>query len=266
MNILYLDTETTSVDPATAYIVELGALLCGPQSGGCPAMADNCYLYCPPVPIPPEASAIHGYTDTVITGHSPVKVDDHRASWIGQMLREADILCGHNILAYDLPILRREFPVLFGGCRLPVLDTLRLARHIWPDIPSHALQVLRYRFNLPTTCGSPHGAAFDAYLCKGLVEHIKDKELEMQADGSDDGLFVCSRRDDVPSGHGNTADLALVDLSIQPIMVTTIRFGKHSGMKVRDLPRDYVRWLLGQAWLATEQLDLLWTLKQLGSK
>jgi len=259
MNILYLDTETTGVDPAAAHIVEL-ALMCRPL------VSPDSARYRPPVSIPPESSAVHHIVDEDVKDFQSTSEDDHPESLVGQALASADILCGHNILAYDLPILRREFPVLFGGCKLPVLDTLRLARHIWPDIPSHALQVLRYRFDLPTTCGSPHGASFDAFLCKGLVEHIKDKELEMQADGSDDGLFVCSRRDDVPSGHGATVDLALVDLANKPIMVGTIRFGKHSGMKVKDLPRDYVRWLLGQAWLATEQPDLAWTLKQLGSK
>lgn len=26
-----------------------------------------------------------------------------------------------------------------------------------------------------------------------------------------------------------------------------IRFGKHAGSKIEDIPRDYKRWLLGQA-------------------
>jgi len=50
-------------------------------------------------------------------------------------LRNADLLVGHNIIAYDLPVLRR----LFGPINTPVYDSLVVSRLMYPDKKEHPL-------------------------------------------------------------------------------------------------------------------------------
>ena len=47
-------------------------------------------------------------------------------------LEKADVLIGHNIINYDIPLLKEQFPdFTFGG---EVLDTLVLSRLFYPHI------------------------------------------------------------------------------------------------------------------------------------
>ena len=63
--------------------------------------------------------------------------------WLGK-LRSVDVLIGHNILGYDLPLLSKlhgftysvdTFMLTTGDIHIRVLDTLVLSRLIWPDRP-----------------------------------------------------------------------------------------------------------------------------------
>ena len=57
--LLAFDTETTGTDPETARIVSAACL----WRGGASEAADEEWLVNPGVPIPAEATAIHGITD-----------------------------------------------------------------------------------------------------------------------------------------------------------------------------------------------------------
>lgn len=63
--------------------------------------------------------------------------------WLGRLMA-VDIVVGHNILGYDLPLLSKlhgfkydvdTYMLTSGGIRVRVLDTLVLSRLIWPDRP-----------------------------------------------------------------------------------------------------------------------------------
>jgi len=224
--ILYLDTETTGTDIENDHIIELAAVL-GEERFET--------LYKPPVHIPPEASAVHHLTDSDVNGCPTIGIPHSALLWL---IKKATVLAGHNIAAFDLPLLRREMPGFWP--ELPVLDTLRLARHLWPDLPSHALQALRYRFNLETPAGDPHRAMFDALLCKELVDYALK--------------------------HGGIDPLQspeeLAEFAAKPIPVKVMYFGKHKGEPVETLPGDYVRWLQRQPWFRDEHPDLWWTLRR----
>ena len=51
------------------------------------------------------------------------------------LLRNASLLLGHNIISYDLPVLRR----LYGAIDTPVYDTLVVSRLMYPDKKEHPL-------------------------------------------------------------------------------------------------------------------------------
>ena len=53
-------------------------------------------------------------------------------------LEKADVLIGHNIINYDIPLLKEQFPdFTFGG---EVLDTLVLSRLFYPHIADRDFQ------------------------------------------------------------------------------------------------------------------------------
>ena len=223
-SVLFLDTETTGVDTGESHVVELAAVLGAQRFES---------LYKPPTPIPPESSAVHNLTDEDVDGWC--SIGDHPHEALSKMVAEAEAIAGHNITSFDLPILEREMPRFWP--QIPIIDTLRLARHLWPDLPSHALQVLRYRFKLNAGSGDAHRAMFDAELCRALVNYALDTT-------------------DAPADARELAEFCAA-----PIAIKVMYFGKHKGEPVEKMPRDYVRWLASQPWLKGEHFDLWHTLR-----
>ena len=238
--ILYLDTETTGVDTETAHVCEIAFLLStyhgfirDPQKDV--VMGE---LILPPEPVPPEASAIHHITNGMLVGKPALEDISER---ISDIVSEADYISAHNV-PYDLAILKRQLPDIFGkigdGMKL---DSLRLARHIWPSIPSHSLQTLRYRFDLDAQiAGDAHRAMFDTELVRSLIEHILRMDL-VTPDSWEE----------------------LVTYTRSALEVKIFSFGKYRGKLVEDITAqdtDYIRWLLRQDWIPADYPDLYHTL------
>ena len=116
---------------------------------------------------------------------------------------------------FDLRFVRDYLPDSFQ-----VIDTLKLSRILWPDLDSHKLQTLRYTFGLDA--GSAHRAMGDVITTISLARHICE-EVGTDAQG-------------------------LLQLMNAPLPLTTrIKFGKHKGERLCDLPITYVRWLVDKA-------------------
>jgi len=245
--VLYLDTETTGADPETAEICELALLLVSYDGfeGTQPGDGLLQTLVRPSQPVPPEASAVHHITNRMLEGSPSVA---EIAGLARPLVDRADYVSAHN-LAYDLSILRRQLPDVFGRVTSDMeIDSLRLARHLWPAIPSHSLQALRYRYELDAGIeGDAHRALFDTRLVRALVERVVTT-----------GLAGCSDW------------AALAELSRSPLDIQTFTFGKYRGKLVEDIAAedaDYIRWLLRQKWLTEEYPDLYHTLlKKLGGR
>jgi exodeoxyribonuclease X len=238
--VLFLDTETTGPDPATADVCEIGAVLASYSGFARTAQPLQEYLSLirPGEAIPPEASAVHHITNAMVRDAPTVRQIEPA---LRSLVESADCLCAHNA-PFDFLILGRLLPNTFRPMLEPrILDSLRLARHIWPDVPSHALQALRYRFDLGAeNSGDPHRALFDAHLARELVEFV------------------------ISSGRTGCADWAgLVEYARSPLEVSTFTFGKYRGSLVEDIvaqDADYVRWLLQQKWVPADYPDLYSTL------
>lgn len=246
--VIILDTETTGMDIETAEIVEIFALK---LKGEFPVLrrAEIFYsLVKPAGPMPPECSAVHG-----LVGEDLNDAPDAEsiAADLTAFMDGCDVVCGHNALSFDVPLLQRIFGA--GAAPAPVLDTLRLAHHAWPELPaiggapaSYSLQALRYRFGLgPVEDGwtvseatllhsvriGPHAAAFDAFVCRLLLgECIKD---------------LCNK------GIRAQSFLELAAGSLKPYQVHIMPFGKHRGERLENVPRSYIRWALNN----TDALD-----------
>ena len=239
--VLYLDTETTGPDPATAEVCEVAFILAeykGFQYTGKETRFES--LVKPSVPIPPEASAVNGISNRMVESSPPA--GDIKSN-IEKLVSQADFLSAHN-LPYDYAILKRQYPGLFssfGPGRH--VDTLRLSRHLWQDIPSHALQALRYRFQLDEGLqGDAHRALFDTELVRALLHFSFTHET------------LSGVRDQWEE---------MVKLIASPLEVKIFSFGKYRGSLVEDTVAgdpDYIRWLLKQKWLAEEHPDLYHTI------
>ena len=241
VRVLFLDTETTGPDPATAEVCEVAFLLAeynGFTFTGEKQVFET--LIKPSVPIPPEASAVNQISNRMVADYPSA---DQFTKEIGKLAEKADYISAHN-LPYDYKILKRQYPSLFNRFNGKMqIDTLRLSRHIWQEIPSHALQALRYRFELDLDIqGEAHRALFDTELVQSLLHF--------------------SLRDPICSDLQNDWK-SLVEFIDSPLEVKIFTFGKYRGNLVEDTVAndpDYIRWLLKQKWLSEEHPDLYHTI------
>jgi len=169
MKFIAFDLETTGTKPKEDMIVEVGAVL----FDGAHAMKSFGTLIDPGIPVPPDASAVNGITDDMLRGKPR----------IADVLGEFADFCG------DLPLVAHNAPfdfkflledVKFHHAAAPkgiVLDTLSLARRIFPGLPNYKLGTLVRHFGFPS--GTFHRAEEDSAYCGLLFDKIV-QTLEMR--------------------------------------------------------------------------------------
>lgn len=107
----------------------------------------------PRCPMPPEARAIHHISDADLVGAPPIEV-----GFRNLMEGYPTAFVAHNAK------FEQEF---FTGGETPWICTLKVARRLWPECPSHTNQCLRYWLKLEldeALAMPPHRAAPDAYV------------------------------------------------------------------------------------------------------
>ncbi len=105
--LLVFDTETTGTDPASDRVVELGACYFEARA----YVEHRRMLVDPGVPIPDEASAIHGITAARVSGKPRfAEVGARFALHLDGSAKgsPAPRLAGYNALAFDVPLLNAE--------------------------------------------------------------------------------------------------------------------------------------------------------------
>lgn len=221
--IAVIDTETTGLDPEKDHVIEVAIISVTEDSIG---QGWTSFIRSP-VPIPPETSAVHHIIDSDL---KDAPLMETISKGLEKMLEDA-VLVAHNA-NFD-----RSFLPFLG--KNSWICSLRLARHLWPELPNHTNQTLKYCFgfdlDLPRGKRIAHSALEDAKTTAKIFQ------LEMQEAQARFGIETIE---------------GLIELSNSPIRVDVINFGKHKGTKVADLPKDYVRWLLNN----TEDTDLRYTL------
>lgn len=98
----FLDLETTGTNTASDRIVEIAVLLVRPDEE---EVYRSVRRLNPGVPIPAEATAVHGISDADVADQ-PTFHRISKALW--QLLDPCD-LAGFNLRRFDLPLLRAEF-------------------------------------------------------------------------------------------------------------------------------------------------------------
>ncbi len=99
--LVFFDLETTGLRIGTDRIVELAIIRLAP--GG--DVMEKVRRFNPGIPIPPEATAVHGITDADVADEPPFAA---RARALSRLLEPCD-LAGFNVRRFDLPMLLSEF-------------------------------------------------------------------------------------------------------------------------------------------------------------
>jgi exodeoxyribonuclease X len=106
-----------------------------------------------------------------------------------------------------------------------VICTLKLARHFDKEgvIPKYGLQYLRYYLGLNVDA-VPHSALGDILVLEVLFNRINAKALVE---------------------FGNDAVDRMIEISKNTVLYRRMPFGKHKGLKMEEVPLDYLQWLAG---------------------
>lgn len=175
--LLFLDCETTGVDPEEAKIVELGA--CYFKGGKRLGPPLNIRIY-PGELIPEEASKIHGIYDADVRtaprfAEVIPKLEAHLSgAWAREHLGEKlpPILSGYNVQGYDGPLLNAELRRAGSGLRLDLeamIDPIWCARR-WGRAYSGKLTDLCRAFGVPLV--NAHAAWADAEATGRLLHEL----------------------------------------------------------------------------------------------
>jgi exodeoxyribonuclease X len=227
MRIVVLDTETTGMKE-TDQVLELALVSWRHQNS--PREKDDRWssLVRPTCPVSTGARAVHHVSDEELARAPTMEelLDRRGLPEFGLLGRgqvhdsyteEAVCVAAHN-LAFDSRMLRQS-------ARADVLPPLRIctyrcAMHLYPDSEDgHSNQVLRYHLGLKVpevTNLPPHRALPDALVTAEVLKHM---------------LRTHSPEE-------------LVALSTTPARLRTVRFGKYRGTLWKDVPSDYLEFIL----------------------
>ena len=214
--LLVADTETTGIDPIEHRPVEVAAVM---VQAGQITCAFTTYLN-PGRSIPPGASGVHGL---VASDVAEAPTLEQTLPWLNDLAAKADAIVAHNA-----PFDRSMLP---GMLERLWLDTLRLARRLFPEMESYTNQSLRYALglNCPEAAGMPaHRALADAYVTARLAVHLLG---EVEALGPD---------------HLPQTLPELIQAIDAPMVLGTCNFGKHRGTPWARVPKDYLQWITRQ--------------------
>jgi DNA polymerase-3 subunit epsilon len=158
MRFIAFDLETTGTVPGVDQIVEIGAVrfIDGQVDGVYSTLID------PRRPISPGATAVNGISDVMVAGKPTIDT----------LLESFAEFCGSDpVVAHNAPfdsqflsadIKKHELPAPRGV----ILDTLPIARKVFPGLPNYKLGTLIQHLKIPS--GGFHRAEEDATYCGKL--------------------------------------------------------------------------------------------------
>lgn len=201
----------------------------------------------PQIPISPEASAVHGFTnDDVAEQPTFEEIADQVVEFMG----DAD-LAGYNLLSYDIPLLLEE--LYRAGYELDmenrkVVDVQRIFYKMEPRNLAAA-----YRFYCGKEMENAHDALADvnatAEILKGQIAMYEGKDLK-----KDDGEIIPAPvKNNISDLHDFTNDYNMIDatrrLKYDEKGRIVFNFGKHIGKEVAPIlsaDKQYFQWILNK--------------------
>ncbi len=215
--VIFLDTETTGNEPVKDFVCQLAF-----------KTSDEtfCELFKPPVPIPPEASAVTHITNKHVADKKAFSESDNYST-IKLMLEASNaVMVAHNA-KFDLAIISKE-----GIVPTNFICTLRVARALDKDnvIPQYKLQYLRYYLDIDIEADA-HDALGDVLVLEKLFERLLTKTMKEYSLDQDGAIEK------------------MIEISSKPSLMNLFSFGKHNGKtvaEVKNIDPGYLDWMLTQ--------------------
>lgn len=240
--IVFIDLETTGLNPWSDRIVEATFLKIHPD-GERESITE---LINPEIPIPHEATAIHGITDSDVAGKPNFK--QCCAEFIA-FIADCDI-AGFNVKRFDLPFLETEFRragVNFSRQNKSIIDALV----IYHKLEQRNLEAAYQRY-----CGKELSGGHSSSTDVTATVEILDAQIALYAELPKDvcGLheFCCD------PGETNWVDPLGRFVTIDDEI--TFNFGKHKGERLKDVAksdRDYLDWILHKSDFSLEVQEIV---------
>ena len=219
------DTETTG-NRDDDKVIQFGAMIVD-QRGKVEAYDELCST---DVEIKIEAMEVHNITTNIIEG-KPKAIETSFYKRLEELNNPENYLIAHNI-SFDMGMIEKEG--FLNAYQL--IDTLRCAKHLFPDMPYHRLQYLRYALELYKTekqeaakyniTIKAHDAIGDVLVMKLFLSKLVTKCREIYPDYN-------------PMEK-------LVDLTRTPVLIKTFKFGKHKGKEIAEVAKEdagYLNWM-----------------------
>jgi DNA polymerase-3 subunit epsilon len=226
----FVDVETTGLRPASHRIVELSILKIHPDG----KREYKSHRLDPEVPIPVDATAIHGITDADVAGEP--KFSQYAKS-IRDFLDGCDI-AGFNVIRFDLPFLEAEFKragVEFSRKERQLVDS----QIIFHKLEPRDLAAAHVKY-----CGEEMETTHTAEGDATAAAKILDGQLEKHPGLPKGVRGLCAICYTTPENYVDT-DGKFVWLDGEVVC----NFGKNTGRRLKDLVEqdpDYLRWIIGK--------------------
>jgi DNA polymerase III alpha subunit (gram-positive type) len=219
------DTETTG-NQEEDKVIQFGAMIVD-QKGKVEAFDELCSS---DIEIKLEAMEVHNITPDLLVG-KPKAVETNFYKRLEELNTNENYLIAHNI-SFDMGMIKKEGFIN----QYQLIDTLRCAKHLFPELPYHRLQYIRYALELYKTEEAEaakhnitikaHDAIGDVLVMKLFLTKLVGKCREVYPDY-------------------NPIE-KLVDLTKTPVFIKTFKFGKHKGKDVEQVAREdagYLNWM-----------------------
>lgn len=228
--VAFIDLETTGLSVSRDRIVELALLRLSP--GG--DVMERVRRFNPGIPIPAEASAIHGISDEDVADKPPFAA---RARSLVRLLEPCD-LAGFNLRRFDLPMLLAEFRragISFEVRERALIDMKTIYHREEPRDLSAAAQFYlgREHRDAHTALGDIRTSASVLAAQLQRYEHLPADARGLHAYCDEYGPFET----ELERWFAETDEGAWV-----------FRRGKHRGRDLAQVARnepDYLHWMLG---------------------
>lgn len=219
------DTETTG-NQEEDRVIQFGAMVVD-QKGNVEPFDEFCTS---DVEIKLEAMEVHNITPDLIEG-KPLATETKFYKRLEELNSEENYLIAHNI-SFDMAMIEKEGFVN----QYQQIDTLRCAKHLFPDMPYHRLQYIRYalelykkeqeeanKYNITIKA---HDAIGDVLVMKLFLTKLVAKCREVYPD------------------YNPMEKLA--ELTKTPVLIKTFKFGKYRGKEIAQVASEdsgYLNWM-----------------------
>ena len=225
--ICFFDLETTGINIAVDRIVEIAILKVYPNGN----KESKSWLVNPGVPIPEEASAIHGITDEMVSGEPTFK---ELSREIFQIIRGCD-LAGFNSNRFDIPLLAEE--LLRAGVDFDMKNAVAVdVQTIFHKMEKRTLEAA-YKFYCDKDLTDAHSAVADTLATYEVLLSQLERYPELANDVRELAAF---------SSHTDSVDFAGF-IQRDQTGDEVFGFGTHKGRKVLEVLEQepgYFGWML----------------------